>query len=74
MTLHDAIYEVLNNRGKAMTYREIADEIVALNLYVKKDGSFALPKQISARVNNNPKLFVKEEGSNVALRQWGNQV
>ncbi len=69
MTLHDAIYEVLNAHGKPLMYKEIADEIATRKLYTKKDGTPALPKQISARVNNNPKIFVKEE-SKVALKHW----
>lgn len=69
MTLHDAIYEVLNMHGKSLTCKEIADEIATHKLYAKKDGTPALPKQISARINNNPKLFIKE-GSSVALKHW----
>lgn len=69
MTLHDAIYEVLNTHGKPMSYQEIADEIALRRLYTKKDKTRVLPGQISARVNNYPKLFIKEDSS-VALKHW----
>ena len=69
MTLHDAIYEMLKTHGKPLTCKEIADGIATRSLYTKKGGTLALPKQISARVNNYPELFVKE-GAAVALRHW----
>lgn len=69
MTLHDAIYEVLNTQGKPLTCREIADGIATRSLYTKRDGTLVLPKQISARVNNYPKLFMKE-GVTVSLKHW----
>ena len=69
MTLHDAIYQVLNARGNPMTVRDIAHEIALRELYEKYDGTPAPPKQVDVRVDNYPELF-RKAGRRVALKSW----
>ena len=60
MELHDAIIQTLKSNGKPMTCREIADALNSSQLYSKRNGSKIAPKQVSARVNNYPLLFIKD--------------
>jgi hypothetical protein len=69
MTLHDAIYQVLNARGNPMTVREIAYVIAQRELYEKYDGTPPPPKQVGTRVDNYPELF-RKVGRRVALKNW----
>ena len=50
MYLHDAIEQVLRDRGGPMHRRDIADEINRRNLYERRDGAPVPPNQISARI------------------------
>lgn len=57
MKLHEAIQEVLSQKGRPLTFTEIAKEINAQKLYMRKDGMPIPASQISARVNKYPTLF-----------------
>lgn len=62
LKLHEAIQIVLKEANRPMTSREIADKINKRGLYHRKaDSKPVPPSQISARVNNYPLLFEKEE-------------
>lgn len=50
MELHEAIDEVLRTFGRAMSSRELADEINHRQLYMRGDGQPVEAKQIAARV------------------------
>lgn len=67
MTLHDAIVQVLLNKGHPMTTQEIADELNQNGLYSKKDGSLISAFQIHGRTRNYRYLFDRE-GSIVSLK------
>lgn len=58
MKLHEAIQEVIQKNGKALTCSEIAKQINTLELYTRKDGQLVPASQISARVKNYPQLFI----------------
>ena len=60
MTLHEAIAEVLETAGRAMTTREIADELNRIKTYRKKDGSEIEAFQIHGRTRNYPDLFERD--------------
>lgn len=50
-TLHDAIYDILDHAGCAMSSREIADKNRELGLWVRRtDGECPSATQIMARV------------------------
>jgi HB1, ASXL, restriction endonuclease HTH domain len=57
LTLHEAMSQVLRERGTAMTAREIAEEINRRGLYRKADGSLLDPGQVHARVHRYGHLF-----------------
>lgn len=57
MTLHDAMILVLKDKNRAMTPRELADEINN----TRKDNTPIPPNQIGARAKNYPSLFEKKE-------------
>lgn len=57
MKLHEAIQEVIRQSGHPLTFTEIAKQINAQELYIRKDGRPVPSSQISARVNNYPQLF-----------------
>lgn len=57
MKLHEAIQEVIRQSGQALTFSEIARQINAQKLYVRKDGCPVPASQISARVKNYQQLF-----------------
>jgi hypothetical protein len=57
VTLHSAIEEVLKSAGRALTAREVADEVNRRGLYVRGDGTPLPPGQVSARVRKYPGLF-----------------
>lgn len=69
MTLHAAIIKVLQENMRPMTSSEIALIINERNLYIRKDGNPIEAKQISARINNYPKLFTKKD-SEISLLHW----
>jgi len=62
MTLHEAIKKVLQEVGKPLTAKEIADIINGKKLYRRKDGNPVPSSQIHARVKNYPHLFEKSSG------------
>ncbi len=50
-TLHDAIYDILDQAGRAMSSREIANKNRELGLWVRRsDGEYPSATQIMARV------------------------
>ena len=58
ITLHEAIRMVLQGReSHTATTKEISEEVEKRGLYSRKDGRAAKPKQINARVRQNPDLF-----------------
>jgi len=69
MTLHNAIVKVLREKKRAMTTREIADEINRRRLYCRKDRADVPASQISARMNKSDysHLFTRQ-GSYIGLR------
>ena len=68
LTLHEALASVLRERGNAWTSaRQLADEVNARGLYVKRDGRAVEVNQVHARVKNYPQLFEKK-GSQIRLR------
>lgn len=58
MKLHEAIQEVIRKSGQELTFTEIARQINAQGLYIRKDGKPVPASQISARIKNYPQLFV----------------
>ena len=68
LTLHEALAQVLREHGNAwMSARELADEVNARRLYVRRDGRTAEVNQVHARVKNYTQLFEKD-GSRIRLR------
>ena len=60
-TLHDAIAQVLHERGNEwMTVRDLASEINGRGLYRKKDGSPVEANQVHARAKNYSNVFEKD--------------
>ena len=57
MTLHEAIENLLKQKGRSMTAREIANELNKNKSYSKGDKSDIQPSQITARVNKYPRNF-----------------
>lgn len=66
MTLHEAIREVLLDRGGSMTTSEIADSINLSGSYAKRDGTPITAFQIHGRTRKYPHWF-ERDGSNVRL-------
>lgn len=61
-TLHEAIRQVLRERGNEWTTaRELADAINSRRLYRKRDSTDVEVNQIHARCNNYPDLFEKND-------------
>ncbi|MBN2602545.1 MAG: winged helix-turn-helix domain-containing protein [Candidatus Thermoplasmatota archaeon] len=69
MTLHEAIEKVLKENGKPLKPAEIATILNDLKIYQKGDKSRIKSSQISARVNNYPSYFFKDNGL-VYLNNW----
>ena len=59
LTLHEAMLDVLRRAGHPLEAREISDEIKRRGLYVRNDGDYPPPSQISARAVRYPDLFRK---------------
>lgn len=62
MTLHEAIEKVLKENGKPLKSAEIATILNDIKIYQKGDKSRITSGQISARVNNYPSYFFKDNG------------
>lgn len=62
MTLHEAIEMILQETGRPMSTREIADVVNKRNLYTRRDGLPISASQIAARVGNYENLFSKQLG------------
>lgn len=60
MTLHEAIIEVLQSSGSAMSANDIAVKLNQKKQYVKGNRSAIDGSQVSARVNKYPNLFYKD--------------
>ena len=69
MTLHEAIETVLKEKGKSLKPTEIAKILNDIKIYQKGDMGKIKSSQISARVNNYPSYFFKEDGL-VYLNNW----
>lgn len=69
MTLHEAIEKVLKKNGKPLKPSEIASTLNEIKIYQKGDKSRIKSSQISARVNNYPSYFFKENGL-IYLNNW----
>ncbi len=67
-TLHEAIVQVLADRGEPMTSTEIGDAVNRRRLYRRKDGGPVPATQISARANNYDRLFRKLGDGRIALK------
>lgn len=61
-TLHEAMVAVLKQNRRPMKAAEIAQEINRMKLYERGDRQPVPGSQISARANNYPLLFEKEDG------------
>lgn len=57
--LHDAIAEVLESTGRAMSPAEIAEHVNRRGLYSRRDGLPLPANQISARIRRYPSLFLR---------------
>lgn len=69
LTLHEALAQMLRERGNAWTTaRDLADEVNLRRLYVKRDGRPVEVNQVHARVKNYPHLFEKLN-SRIRLRE-----
>lgn len=69
MTLHEAIEKVLKDSGKPLKPTEIATILNDIKIYQKGDMSRIKSSQISARVNNYPSYFFKDNGF-IYLNNW----
>ncbi len=69
MTLHEAIEKVLKEKGKPLKPTEIAEILNEIKIYQKGDRSRIKSGQVSARVNNYPSYFFKENGL-IYLSNW----
>lgn len=58
-TLHAIMFSVLKEKGEPMYPRDLAEVIRKGGLYTQRDGTPLKDGQISARVNNNPDLFIR---------------
>jgi len=67
LILHEAIIQVLQQKGSTMTTQEIADALNKNGLYSKKDGSSISAFQIHGRTRNYGHLF-NRNGSEVSLK------
>jgi type I restriction-modification system DNA methylase subunit/signal transduction histidine kinase len=62
MTLHEAIYQTLNEADRPMTAREVADIINSRGLYSRRDKAPLSPSQITARISQHPQEFDYVQG------------
>ncbi len=69
MTLHEAIEKVLKENRRPLKASEIAIILNETKIYKKGDNSRIKSNQISARVNNYPTYFFKENGL-IFLNNW----
>lgn len=67
MKLHEAIETVLREAGKPLKPAEIAARVNAKALYARGDGQPVPSSQISLRVKNYAKLFIKQVDGTIAL-------
>ena len=67
-TLHEAITQVLADRGEPMRTAEISDVVNRRRLYQRKDGGPVQTAQVAARVNNYGRLFRKLGDGRIALK------
>lgn len=69
MTLHEAIENVLNKEKAPLSLSEIARRINSNKLYQRGDNNPVPSGQVSARVNNYPRIFNKANGL-ISLNNW----
>jgi len=69
MTLHEAIEKILEENSKPLKPSEIASILNEIKIYQKGNNSRIKSNQISARVNNYPSFFFKENGL-IYLNNW----
>ena len=68
LTLHEAIAQVLADRGEPMRTAEIRDAVNRRRLYRRKDGGSVGTAQVAARVNNYARLFWKLSDGRIELK------
>lgn len=68
MQLHDAIFQVLRERGNSMSVKEITEAININSLASRHDGSPVCDFQVHGRSFNRQDLFIRE-GEMVSLRK-----
>ena len=68
LTLHEAIAQVLADRGEPMRTTEIRDAVNRRRLYQRKDGGPVGTARVAARVNNYPRLFRKLSDGRIELK------
>ncbi|MBK7109433.1 MAG: HTH domain-containing protein [Chitinophagales bacterium] len=74
MTLHEAIEKLLQQTGRPMTAREIANELNKNKWYVKGDKSLIKTSQITARVDDHHELFeIDRSISPLKIKLFGRQ-
>lgn len=66
MTLHEAIFKILEQKGGSMTIQEVAEVLNNNKWYQKKDNSIITAFQIHGRTKKYSHLF-NRNGSNVSL-------
>ena len=69
LTLHEAIIMILEENNRIMSTKELAEQVNAKKLYIKKDGTPVTAFQIHGRTKNYPNLFLRD-GSSVGLVRW----
>lgn len=62
MKIDEAIVYVMATRGNGMTTEQIASEINAKRLHIRKDGQPVSGKQVYAIICRYPSMFIKEDG------------
>jgi hypothetical protein len=68
MTLHEAIIQVLQQKGSTMTAQEITDELNLTGLYKRSDGTDVCTFQVHSRTFNKKDLFI-QEGNIIKLKE-----
>ena len=69
MTLHEAIKQILQDKGQSMTTNEIANELNKKGLYQKKDGTEISDFQVHGRTKSYPNIF-NRNGAIVSLVKY----
>ena len=68
ITLHEAMAQVLADRGEPMRTGEVRDAVNRQGLYRRKDGNPLGTSQVAARANNHRELFRKLGDGRIELK------